>query len=55
MSKENIFQFLHNLSYVSYEDKELCSQININFFASHQYGNIEVQIEPYRNEEDIVM
>ena len=47
MSKENILLFLHNMSYVSYSDKELCSAINIDYFTSHQYGNIEVHIEPY--------
>ena len=47
MSKENILLFLHNLSYVSYADKDLCSRININYFASHHYGNIEVHIDPF--------
>ena len=55
MSKENIFVFLHNLSYVSYEDKDLCSRININYFASHHYGNIEVHIDPFRRPVDGVV
>ena len=48
MSKENLFLFLHNMSYISYIDKDLCSRININYFASHHYGNIEVKIVPFR-------
>ena len=55
MSKENILLFLHNMSYVSYSDKELCSAINIDYFASHRYGNIEVHIEPYRQPDDGVV
>ena len=55
MSKESIFLFLHNLSYVSYDDKELCSTININFFARHRYGNIEVHIVPFRTPRGVVV
>ena len=55
MSKENILLFLHNLSYVSYDDKEMCSRININYFASHRYGNIEVHIVPHRSSRGIVV
>ena len=55
MSKENILLFLHNLSYVSYADKDLCSRININYFASHRYGNIEVHIDPFRRPADGVV
>ena len=55
MSKENIFLFLHNLSYVSYDDKEMCSRININYFATHRYGNIEVDIIPYRTSRGLVV
>ena len=52
MSKENLLQFLQDISYVSNDDKELCSQIDINYFSSHRYGNLEVYIEPYREPED---
>ena len=55
MSKENILLFLHNLSYVSYDDKEHCSRINIDFFSSHHYGNIAVHIEPFRNANGVVL
>ena len=54
MSKENLFLFLHNMSYVSYIDKDLCSRININYFASHRYGNIEVKIVPFRTARGLV-
>ena len=52
MSKENLLQFLQDISYVSNDDKQLCSQIDINYFSSHRYGNLEVYIEPYREPED---
>ena len=55
MSKENLFLFLHNMSYVSYIDKDLCSRININYFATHRYGNIEVKIVPFRNARGLVV
>ena len=55
MSKENLFLFLHNMSYVSYIDKDLCSRININYFASYRYGNIEVKIVPFRTAHSLVV
>ena len=47
-----MLQFLQDISYVTNDEKELCSQIDINYFSSHRYGNLEVYIEPYRNPED---
>ena len=55
MSKENILCFLHNLSYMSYDDKELCNRMNIDFFSSHRYGNIGVHIEPVRKPKGVVV
>ena len=55
MSKEKLLQFIQDLSYVSYDDKEHCSQIDIDYFSLHRYGNIEVDIQPYRDEEGVVM
>ena len=52
MSKDNMLLFLHNISYVSYADKELCSTINIDYFSSHCYGNIEIHVQPYRRRHD---
>ena len=55
MSKEKIVQFIQDISYVSYDDKQSCSQIDIDYFATHRYGNIEVHIEPHRRQEDGVV
>ena len=52
MSKDNMLLFLHNISYVSYADKELCSAINIDYFSSHRYDNIEIHVQPYRRRHD---
>ena len=52
MSKENILQFIQDISYVSSDSKQSCSEIDIDYFASHRYGNIEVHIEPFRHPED---
>ena len=47
-SKERLIQFIEDLSYVTNDDKEHCSEIDIDYFSSHRYGNLEVNIEPFR-------
>ena len=55
MSKEALLQFIQDISYVSCDSKESCSKMDINFFAIHRYGNIEVHIAPLRHLEDGVV
>ena len=52
MSKEKLLQFIQDVSYVSTDDKEMCNQIDIDYFSVHRYGNIEVHIEPFRRPDD---
>ena len=40
---------------MSYDDKELCSRMNIDFFSSHCYGNIGVHIEPVQKPKGVVV
>ena len=47
-----MLQFLQDISYVTNDEKELCSHVDINYFSSHRYRNLEVYIEPYRKPED---
>ena len=54
MSKEKLLQFIQDISYVSTDEKEQCRQIDIDYFSTHRYGNIEVHIEPFRDPEVVV-
>ena len=46
--KEGLIQFIEDLSYVTNDDKEHCSEIDIDYFSSHRYSDLEVNIEPFR-------
>ena len=48
MSKESLLQFIQDITYVTTDSKNSCSEIDINYFSSHSYGNIEVHIRPFR-------
>ncbi|MCG8624384.1 MAG: hypothetical protein MJE68_20625, partial [Proteobacteria bacterium] len=55
MSKANMLQFIQDISYVTHDSKNSCSEIDIDFFATHHYGNIEVDIRPFRRPDDGVV
>ena len=54
MSKEKLLQFIQDISYVSNDEKEQYRHIDIDYFSTHRYGNIEVHIEPFGDPEGVV-
>ena len=48
MSKDSIINYIHTACYVNIEEKQYCSEINIDYFVKHSFGNIEFEIEPKR-------
>ena len=55
MSKESLLQFIQDITYVTADFKKCCSEIDINYFLSHRYGNIEVHIRPFWRPDDGVV
>ena len=44
MSKDSIINYIHTACYVNIEEKQYCSELNIDYFAKHTFGNIEFEI-----------